>query len=223
MSIRLPRIQGATRALLLAAALSLPLAACNAPSADSNRGLESVRQPVVQRTSFVFDVSTLPGGGLAVSEQRRLAGWLDALDLGYGDRVSLDDPVDSDQTRTSVEQVAGRFGILLAEVAPVTEGDIAPGTARVVVSRTEASVPGCPDWSAKIDNKLNNATSPGYGCAVNSNMAVMVANKEDLVHGVKGASTTLVQSNAKAIKSYREAPPTGAGGLKQVSSKSGGN
>ncbi len=227
MSIRLPRMNlavgGAARVLLLAGVLSLPLAACNAPSAESNRGLESVRQPVVQRTSFVFDVSTLPGGGLAISEQRRLAGWLEALDLGYGDRVSLDDPVDSDQTRDSVDKIAGRFGILLAEVAPVTEGAIAPGTARVVVSRTEASVPGCPDWSAKVDNHANNATSPNYGCAVNSNMAAMVANKEDLVHGARGASTTLVQSNAKAIKSYRDAPPTGAQGLKEISSKSGGN
>ncbi|WP_421839298.1 CpaD family pilus assembly protein [Novosphingobium sp.] len=227
MSIRLPRIarpaKGAIRVLCLAGVLSLPLAACNSPTADMNRSLESVRQPVVQRTSYVFDVSTLPGGGLPVSEQRRLAGWLDALSLGYGDRVSLDDPVDSDQTRNSVEQVAGRFGILLAEVAPVTEGAIAPGTARIVVSRSEASVPGCPDWSDKIDNRTNNATSPNYGCAVNSNMAAMVANKEDLVHGAKGSSTTLVQSNTKAIEAYRQMPATGAQGLKSVSSKSGGN
>ena len=227
MSIRLPRMKfaigGTTRALLLAGVLCLPLSACNSPSADMNRSLDSIRQPVVQRNNFVFDVSTLPGGGLPVSEQRRLVGWLDALDLGYGDRVSLEDPVDSDQTRNSVEQVAGRFGVLLADVAPVTEGAIAPGMARIVVSRTEASVPGCPDWSNKIDNRTNNATSPNYGCAVNSNMAAMVANKEDLVHGAKGASTTLVQSNTKAIKAYRDQPPTGAGGLKEVSSKSGGN
>lgn len=223
MSTRLPRMKGAARVLLLAGVLSLPLAACNSPSADMNRSLESVHQPVVQRTSFVFDVSTLPGGGLPVSEQRRLAGWLDALDLGYGDRISLDDPVDSDQTRTSVEQVAGRFGILLADVAPVTEGVIAPGTARVVVSRTEASVPGCPDWASKIDNRTSNATSSNYGCAVNGNLAAMVANKEDLLRGSKGASTTLIQSNSKAIKSYRDMPPTGAQGLKEVSSKSGGN
>ncbi|MBX9884993.1 MAG: CpaD family pilus assembly protein [Novosphingobium sp.] len=226
MSTRPPHrafvLGGAARVLLLAGVLSLPLAACNAPSADFNRSLDSVRQPVVQRTSYVFDVSTLPGGGLAVSEQRRLAGWLDALALGYGDRISLDDPVDSDQTRTSVEQVAGRFGILLADVAPVTEGAIAPGSARIVVSRTEASVPGCPDWSNKIDNRTNNATSANFGCAVNSNMAAMVANKEDLVRGTKGASTTLVQSNTKAIEAYRKQAVTGAGGLKEISSKSTG-
>lgn len=223
MSIPMPRIQGTARVLLLAGMLSLPLAACNAPSAELNRSLESVHQPVVQRSSFVFDVSTLPGGGLAVSEQRRLAGWLDALDLGYGDRISLDDPVDSDQTRDSVEKVAGRFGILLAAVAPVTEGAIAPGTARVVVSRTEAYVPGCPDWATKVDNKNTSATSSNYGCAINGNMAAMVANKEDLVRGTKGMSTTLVQSNTKAIQAYREQPVTGLQGLKTISTKTGGN
>jgi pilus assembly protein CpaD len=221
MSIRLPRFQGAARVLLLAGVLALPLAACNSPAADSNRGLESVHQPVVQRNNFVFDVSTLPGGGLAVSEQRRLRGWLEALDLGYGDRISVDDPVDSEQTRAAVEGVAGRFGILLADIAPVTEGEISAGTARVVVMRTEASVPGCPDWSARIDNKLSNATSPGYGCAVNGNMAAMVAYQEDLVRGARGAGTTVIMSNNKAIEAFRAKPATGADELKTVSSKSG--
>lgn len=221
MSIRFPSIQGAPRIVLLAGALALPLAACNAPRADMNRSLESVRQPVVQRSNFVFDVSTLPGGGLAPSEQRRLAGWLEALDLGYGDRLAVDDPVDSDQTRNAVEAVVGRFGILLADAAPVTEGEVAAGTARIVVSRTEASVPGCPDWSDKIDLQINNATSPGFGCSVNGNMAAMIANKEDLVHGARGTGNTVVQSNTKAIKAFRDMPATGASGLKQVSSKSG--
>ncbi len=223
LSNRLPRVCGAARVLLLAGVLALPLAACNTASADMNRSLESVHQPVVQRSNFVFDVSTLPGGGLAVSEQRRLAGWLDALNLGYGDRISVDDPLDSDQTRGAVEAVAGRFGMLLADVTPVTEGEIQPGTARVVVMRTEASVPGCPDWSDKNDTKLSNATSPGYGCAINGNMAAMVANKEDLVHGAHGTGSTVILSNNKAIKSFRDMPTTGAGGLKEVSSKSGGN
>jgi pilus assembly protein CpaD len=219
--IRLPRSQGTARVLLLAGVLALPLAACNSPSADMNRSLESIHQPVVERSNYVFDVSVLPGGGLAVSEQRRLLGWLEALDLGYGDRVSLDDPLDSDQTRGAVEGLAGRFGILMAELAPVTQGDIQPGTARVIVMRTQASVPGCPDWSGKVDLKLSNATSPGYGCAVNGNMAAMVANKEDLVRGARSTGVTVVQSNNKAIEAFRAKPATGAGELKQVSSKSG--
>ncbi len=219
MSIRFPRIQGAARVLLLAGMLAVPLAACNSPSTDMNHSLDSIRQPVVQRNSFVFDVSTLPGGGLAVSEQRRLLGWLEALDLGYGDRISVDDPTDSDETRSAVDGLAGRFGVLLADLAPITESEVAPGTARVVVMRTEASVPGCPDWSDKIDNKLANATSPGFGCAINGNMAAMVANKEDLVQGARSAGSTVVMSNNKAIKAWRAAPTTGEGGLKSVSSK----
>jgi pilus assembly protein CpaD len=89
--------------------------------------------------------------------------------------------------------------------------------------RTQASVPGCPDWSDKIDNKLNNATSPGFGCAINGNMAVMVANKEDLVQGARSSGSTVVMSNNKAIKAYRTMPTTGEGGLRSLSSKSGGN
>jgi len=220
---RLLQIQGAVRVLLLASVLAPQLAACNAPTADMNRSLESVHQPILQRNNFVFDVSTLPGGGLSASEQRRLLGWLEAMDLGYGDRVSIDDPVDSDQTRSAVEGIVGRLGMLLADAAPVTEGAVAAETARIIVMRIQASVPGCPDWSAKIDTKITNATSPGYGCAINSNMAAMVANKEDLVRGARGTGATVILSNNKAIKAFRDAPTTGASGLKEVSSKSGGN
>jgi pilus assembly protein CpaD len=222
MAIRLHRFHGAARVILLAGVLALPLGACMGGK-DENRSLESIHQPVVQRNSFVFDVSTLPGGGLAVSEQRRLVGWLEAVDVRYGDRLSLDDPAESDQTRSAVEGAAGRFGILLADTAPVTAGEVAPGTARVVLMRTVASVPGCPDWSGKIDQKLENTTSPGYGCAINSNMAAMVANKEDLVRGQRGTGTTILLSNNKAIQAFRAKPATGAGELKQVSSKSGSN
>jgi pilus assembly protein CpaD len=58
---------------------------------------------------------------------------------------------------------------------------------------------------------------------VNGNMAAMVANKEDLVRGARGAGTTVIMSNNKAIQAFREMPVTGAGGLKAVSSKSEGN
>lgn len=216
-NLPLKRIAGSALAL----SLGLALSACN--GIPTNRSIDSVHQPVVQRNSFTFDATTLPGGGLSISEQRRLSDWFEVLDLRYGDKIAIDDPMESPSTRNSIEVVANRFGMMVGGVAPVTTGEVLPGAVRVVVMRTVATVPGCPDWSSKSDANPSNATSKNYGCAVNSNLAAMVANKEDLVHGARGTGETVVMSNTKAIDSYRSQEPTGKGGLKEVSSKSGGN
>ena len=201
---------------LLLGALGLGLSGC-----ATNRGLESLNQPVVSRTNYTLDVASY-GGAMSLPEQRRLAGWFDALDLRYGDRVSIDDPGASGATRDAVAAIAARFGLLVGEEAPVTSGQIAPGSVRVVVSRSSATVPNCPNWSAKSDTNLNNATYPNYGCAVNSNLASMVADPQHLLHGAKGSGETVVLTSSKAIDSYREAKPTGEKGLKANSTESGG-
>lgn len=197
------------------------LAGCTSPGVPLNRGLESVHQPVVQRTNYSFDLSVGPGG-LGPSEQRRLAGWFDALDLHYGDRISIDDPVASASTKASVEAVAARFGMLVSEGAPTTPGYVNAGTVRIIVSRTSASVQGCPDWGTKSDTNLNNATASGFGCAVNGNLAAMIANPEDLVKGARSKGQTSVMSSDKAIDSYRSQTPTGEKGLKANSTSNGG-
>lgn len=202
----------------LALSLGLALGACG--GMPTNKSLYSVKQPVVERTSYTFDVRTSQSG-LTVSEQQRLDGWFDAMELGYGDRVSIDDPLASEATRNAVADLAGRRGILVADGAPLTTGSVQPGYARVVLTRSTASVPGCPDWSAKSDMNFNNATSPGYGCATNSNFAAMIANPEDLIEGQQGTGETVIMSSTKAIKSYREQAPTGTEGLTE--NASGGN
>lgn len=205
----------------LALSLSLTLGACG--GMPENRSLSSIKQPVVERTNFTFDVST-SADGLSISEQRRLADWFGTMDLRYGDRVSIDDPLAGRATHQAVNDLAGRFGIIVSDGAPVTTGQVAPGQARVVITRSVASVPGCPDWSAKSDMNYANATYPGFGCAVNGNIAAMVANPEDLITGQKGNGETVVMSSTKAIDSYREQAPSGQGGLKASStSSSGGN
>ena len=201
---------------LLLGALGIGLSGC-----ATNRSLESLNQPVVSRTNYTLDVAAY-GGGIALDEQRRLAGWFDALDLRYGDRVAIDDPGMSPATRETVAAIAARHGLLVGENAPVTAGQIAPGTVRVVVSRSSATVPNCPNWSSKSDTNLNNATYSNYGCAVNSNLASMVADPEHLLHGATGTGETVVLTSSKAIDSYREAKPTGEKGLKQNSTESGG-
>ncbi len=208
MTARLTRSAGAALAL----SLGLVLSACG--GIPTNRTLNSVHQPVVQRNSYTFDVSTLPSGGLSISEQRRLAGWFEAMDLRYGDKVAVDDPSGSNATRQAVAGVAARHGILVSETAPVTAGEVLAGAARIVVTRTVAEVPGCPDWSAGSDFNPLNGTSSGYGCATNANLAAMVADKEHLVRGANVSGQTVVMSSTKAIDSYREAKPTGEAGLK---------
>jgi pilus assembly protein CpaD len=205
------------KALASAVTFSLALALGGCGGMAGNRSLESVRQPVVERTNYVLDLNSGPGG-MSLPEQRRLAGWFDAMKLRYGDRITIDDPMKSGSNRAAVEAVAGRYGLLVGDQAPVTTGLVNAGTVRVVVTRSSASVPGCPDWSAKSDTNFANATSPGFGCAINGNFATMTADPEHLLHGAEGTGITTVMSSTKAIESYRDAKPTGEGGLKQQSS-----
>lgn len=211
-----PRLVGSACAL----SLGLLLSACG--GIPTNGSLESIHQPVVERTSFTLDVTTGPGG-LSPAEQRRVSGWFDAMDLRYGDRIYVDDPLSSTDTRSAVEALAGRHGLLVSDDAPVTAGYVNAGTARIVVTRSKAIVPGCPDWSARSDANPLNATSSNYGCAVNSNLATMVADPEHLLKGAETRGNTVVLSSNKAIDAYRDAAQSGQGGGAVKASSSKGN
>jgi pilus assembly protein CpaD len=202
-----------------ALALGLGLALSGCGGMPTNRSLDNVHQPVVEHTNYTFDMTVLPDGGIDPVQQHRLGDWFAAVGLKYGDHVALDDPAQTGATHAAVEAVTARFGLILDGVAPVTEGTIPAGQVRVVISRAFASVPGCPDWSGRSDANFTNGTSRNYGCATSSNLAAMIANKEDLVHGQDGTSTTLAQTNTKAIDAYRTKPATGATTLKQQSTQ----
>jgi pilus assembly protein CpaD len=206
-------------AAALALSMVVSLGGCAGLTAQNNNTLESIHQPVVERTNYTLDVAT-GSGGISLPEQRRLAGWFYAMDVRYGDRFAIDDPLASGATRGAVEAIASRYGILLSDGAPVTAGYVNPGTARIIVTRSTASVPGCSDWSKNTELALMNETSTNFGCAVNGNLAAMVANPEDLVRGARTTGDTAVMSSNKAIEAYRSAPPTGGGNtVKNTSTK----
>ncbi|MGZ8998147.1 MAG: CpaD family pilus assembly lipoprotein, partial [Allosphingosinicella sp.] len=77
-----------------------------------NRGLDSTNQPVVVRNDFTLDLASR-GDGLSPVERGRLAGWFDSLGVGYGDRVSVDDPLAGDYTRRDIARIAAEYGLLL--------------------------------------------------------------------------------------------------------------
>jgi pilus assembly protein CpaD len=204
--------------LILGVAVSaVPAEAKKRRAEAGNRSLYSVHQPVVQRTDFALDLQT-QGDGLNAVERGRLHAWFASLGLGYGDRVWIDEPYGPTQAREDVARVAAEWGLLLRDGAPVTNGAVQPGSVRVIVSRSTASVPSCPKWTGKGGV---NSLSPNYGCATNSNLAAMIADPSDLVLGQDGSATSDAANAAKAIKVYREAPPTGQKGLTE--SPTGGN
>ncbi|RIV83220.1 pilus assembly protein CpaD [Aurantiacibacter xanthus] len=197
---------------VLALSLALGLAACANTNPAHNSTLNSVHQPVVERNTYTLDLAT-NAGGLPISEQQRLANWFEAMDIGYGDRIAIDAAVDNPSVRENVAAIASRHSLLLSDGAPVTEGFVDPGKVRVVVTRSRAYVPNCPDWSASEGTTLGNNTSPNFGCAVNSNLAAMIADPEHLLEGARGTGETTVMTSTRAIQTYREIRPSAAQGV----------
>lgn len=201
---------------LLATTLAGPV---TAGGNDASRGLESVNVPVVTRSDYAFDAVS-PDGSLPASEQARLDAWFRGLDLGYGDAIFVEGAY-ADAARADVARVAGRYGLLVSSGSPVSQGLVAPGLVRIVVTRTRASVPGCPNWSRQSQPNFANHSMSNFGCAVNGNMAAMIADPNDLVWGREGSGVGDAYTASRAIGTYRAATPTGIGGLQDISTKGG--
>ena len=195
------------------------LGACQTtvPTDRPAKGLSSVNVPVVSRADYALDLSA-PDGSLSSSEAARLDGWFRSMVLGYGDTVYVDGPLGYD-ARDDVARVAGQYGMLVSLGAPMTAGPVPQGMVRVVVARTSASVPGCPNWSKASTPNFDNASMSNFGCGVNSNIAAMVANPQDLVSGREGSGVGDTATSSKAVAQYRRAAPTGQQGLKDISTK----
>jgi len=201
--------------------LASATAACTTPQIDQpTRGLMAANQPVVTRSDYAMDVAA-PDGTLPASEEARLDGWFRGLGLGYGDSIYVDGDY-SGAARAEVARVAGRYGMMVSAGAPVTAGVVQPGTVRVVVSRTRATMAGCPNWDRPAAPDYDNQQMPSTGCAVNGNLTAMVADPQDLVYGREAGGVIDAASAAKAVQSYRSAAPTGTQGLQDISTKKGG-
>ena len=209
-------------------ALGLSIAGCAASqprvlNARSNYSVYSVHQPVVEHTNYVLDLR-VDGDRVSEAELNRFAAWLHSIDARYGDRITIDEPrgYASAGARTDVGRVASDFGLLLTDAsAPVTEGDVAPGTIRIVASRASARVEGCPNYTNPgIDSPVR--TDSNYGCATNSNLAAMVADPDDLVRGREGNGTGSAQVAGRAVGTYRTRVPTGSQPLPATTTRNSG-
>lgn len=206
---------------------ALLLGGCTGYAGTANRGLESVHQPVVSRATYAVDLATT-ADGLAPGEQQRLAGWMASLRVGYGDKIAIEDPGSytddgyGSRVRDAIATEAARYGLLVSDDTPFTGAPAPAGTTRVVVSRMTARVPGCPDFSRVYSPEFESNTSSNQGCAINSNIAAMVANPADLIQGQTRNPITDQATANRAIDLYRKAVPTGAGGTAVKAEATGG-
>jgi len=202
------------------AALALALSACATDTASLNRGMEAVKQPVVSHTSYVFDVNA-SGDKLTETERLRLEGWLDSIGLGYGDTVAIatQSGYYGKGIHDGIAAVIERRSLMLQEDSTAQAGRALEGSVRLIVRRATAEVPGCPEWKHQAESNAAGEISPNFGCGVNSNLAAMVANPNDLVLGQGNASDLRTATSNKAIQVYRDKTPTGSAGLIEVSAK----
>ncbi len=66
-------------------------------------------------------------------------------------------PAAASASVTRCNEIVARYGLLTEGDAPVTAGDPPAGSLRVVVSRSKASVPGCPNWKDRSQADLAGA------------------------------------------------------------------
>ena len=208
-------------------AVTAALAGCTAPggTAAFYDGIGNPHVAQVAQVTHSLDLATA-GGGLAAGEADRAADWLSSIGFGYGDRVSIadGDGFASAGARGELARVVGRYGLVLADAAPVTTGAVPSGAVRLVVLRAEASVPGCPAWSAT--DALLSGDTHGFGCASAANLAQMVADPNDLLQGKSAPDTGSSAATAtKAINALRAVAGTSNGGtvVKKESATSAGS
>lgn len=88
-----------------------------------------------------------------------------------------------------------------------------------IVATNAAFVPGCPDWHDSAAN-AGDAMAANFGCATSANLAAMIANPADLLHGRVSRGTDAFAA-VKGVKAYRELVPTGKGSLEKAGTKGG--
>lgn len=228
---RRPRRSAGLR-LGLVSALALTLAACGSTSEGTNpalgwsqmgspKELEVERAQIRHAVRFATDQATIDS-----VERDRLRTFLAAIDLEAGDSIRLEGHADeraSDLYNLDLaarrSEAVRRFlhaeGLGRVEMHESAYGERAPAASErsqaawrenrrveVVVDRHLVVLPPCPDWSRRSGTDFANQPHTNFGCAVQTNLGLMIANPRDLERG-RALSPADGTREADAIVRYR--------------------
>lgn len=149
---------------------------------------ESDRQGKIEVVRMHHEVHFAPGTTtLDVAERRRLDTFVDTVDLGYGDSVTIAVIGDNDAAVRRARLVRAHLAARRIETKLVSRrlpaGLDAPRSVTVSVSRHVLVPPKCPDWTKNAGRDVFNTQSSNFGCATAQAHSVMVADPSHLVRG----------------------------------------
>lgn len=79
---------------------------------------------------------------------------------------------------------------------------VAPNVALMQMTFSEVVLPDCPDWRMSSAHNFSNHESANFGCATETNLGLMVADPNDLVHGTGELPPAHSQRGDLAITQY---------------------
>ena len=201
-----------------ASSVAWPLARRMRRRAQQPFARNSVHQPVVERVNYTLDLTT-GNGGLALANS---GGW------PAGSRRWTCATATASRSTTPPQRppraARGRRGrrplrrCTRASDAPVTAGTSPPARR---ASSSPATRPACraaPTGRASPTRTRTTAVSTNFGCAINTNLAAMVADPAG--SGPRRTDTERHRDHElepRRSTAYRKRTPTGAGGLKASS------
>ena len=175
------------RSYALAGCAMTALAACTQTAANRDVGTQKHREIVAKETTRFLELGGAQSGTLSTADKVKLDAFLGAYhDDGHGPLV-----VTSPQEAAGLAAVTVELQELLtAQGIPVQDQALGvyPAEGNVdapiilAFAAYEAHVPGCStvnehDWS----NMSSNVSLPSFGCAVNENIAMMIADPSDVL------------------------------------------
>ncbi len=196
---------GARRAGIVVAALfgiglggCLPINEWHPSETDRTGSVDVVKMD--HQVRFAADAATL-----SAEERSRLDSFVETVDLGYGDIVTVAMMGDAAMTRRRAQLVRAHLAArkISSQLVARQPGDGAADTVAVSVARHVVTPPQCPDWTKNATQDIFSEQSSNFGCAGAHALSVMAANPADLVRGRRpGAGDG--EALALGIRRYRE-------------------
>jgi pilus assembly protein CpaD len=202
---------------LLAAAALLVMGSC-AATPDTSPGMMmpdgAANHPIMVEPSYrALKLDWTPAaGGLAPAEQAQFNAFVtDYLAHGNGS-IAISAPATLGG-QDAARWFAGRINAMgvASDKILVATHDAVQGDMRVEVNYVsyQARTDKCGDWSENLASTLDNSTPKNFGCAVQQNIAAMVADPRDLL-GPRTMGESDASRRATVVTNYEQGKITSA-------------